>query len=301
MSVGLSYALASMGTEPPAWRTWMDVGGASLLLLFPIAMALLVPPVAGADPRRWRTRQAWLVAATVVASTGWLGWWAVEGRPPSMHWLWPAYGVTLTLGIQVANRKRVESSTEGGSRPEAGFGPPVRTASLAPRRAEAIGPPGWAWATLAAIAFVATAAAASRLLLGTESSGEQLRAWIGPGMGLLALGEVALFHVVCRRFLPGEPRPMDPGASPELSEQYERLTRSRATACYWLAAGMSLLLGAGGVVVAWAPAEGSGLVGWIGAGLGVAIGLAGGLLGTLSSVRSMRIQDRRIELSRTPA
>lgn len=301
MSVGLSCALASMDAGPPAWMTWMDVGGASFLLLFPITMALLVPPVAGADPRRWRPRQAWLVAVTVVASAVWLGWSAVEGRPPSMHWLWPVYGVTLALGIQVANRKRVESSAEGGSRPEARFGPSVRTASLTPRRAEAIGPPGWAWTTLAVIAFVATAAAASRLLVEMGSSSEQLRAWIGSGMGLLALGEVALFHVVWRRFLPGEPRPMDPRASPELSEQYERLARFRAMACYWMAAGMSLLLGAGGVVVAWAPAEGSGLIGWIGAGLGAAIGLAGGLLGTLSSVRSMRIQDRRIELSRTPA
>lgn len=266
------------------------------MLLFPVGMAVLVPAVAGADPARWRTLLRLLLALTIVTITGWSSWWLVTGEPLRSWWLWLVYPVLLLLAILVTNLKRADPAVEP---PELTRSRGVsRTASLGVRRSADLGVPGWAWWTLVAVAFACLGATSARLFFAFDGRGEFIRAWSGLLMAALGLAEAVLFACIVRRILPGEPRPLDPGGSTGLTDGYDRLSRSRAQGFFVFGATMSLVFGAGGAAMAWAGEPFLRAMMYIGIAAGVTLGLAGSVFGAWCSIRAMRLQNQRIELTR---
>jgi|GEM_PF-5584099 len=292
--IGSRLALAS-GEPAGAGVAW-DVVSAAFLLLFPVCMALLLPPVRGNDHTRWVVKQRWLIALSLAAGAVWSAWWITTGTPLRSVWLFGAYVPLLGLAIVVVNLKRLDPAI--GPAAPAASGGGARTASLSPRTTPNEAVPTRAWIVLALAACVAMTACVARFAAGFGDRGEVIRAGSGLLMATLALGEVVLFAWVVRRVLPREPRPLDPRGSAELTEGYERLTRLRARGMFVLGALLTLMLASGGVLVAWIGADMDGrALGIAGAIVGSAVGLAGGVFGAWCSLRAMKLQDRRVELT----
>jgi len=294
---GLGAALATTSGAPPASSIWWNLLISLFLLLFPLGVALLIPAVHGSDPNRWRTLQRWLIGITLAAMGGWIGLWLGTGTMLRSWWIMPIYPALLVTAIVVTNRKREDQALANESSAQAQGA--ARTASLTVRQSDNLGVAPWAWWLLAALALAGVAAVGARFFVAMDDQSAVIRAWSGMLMAVVGVGEVALFAWIVRRALPREPRPLDPHGAPELVEGYQRMARFRARGFFAFGGIMAVVMSAGGVMVAWIGADADGrALGLIGAAVGTTLGLVGGAFGTWCSVRQMRLQDRRVELTR---
>lgn len=281
-----------------------------IMILMPLAVAILVPSRAGGDAARveLRGRYLWLIVGTLFALAIWGSFVLASLRVEWVRWIadfcwllnfplfaglaWPV----MRLKQSAWDNTTFAASTSTGA---------TRTAMLINReRTSPITRGMWVLAIAACLAGPIVIGARAFWLFPMPAQAGSTTLWQSTDhmlwllfmtLSSLALAELLLLPRILRSMLT-EPEPMDAACSTELAGLYARQRRRRVLGMFWLLgiAGPLLMSGIYAAVV-WFPELGAmwGVIGGIG---GAMLGIVGAGFGITMSVERMKIAEVRARL-----
>ncbi len=278
------------------------------MLLFPLVFVLFVPTKVEEHEARETAsrRQMALVIFTFLAIATWgaMTLIAYQTRLPIFDQIarmaWVMF-FPLWFGLAMPTVLAKNPAWGGACRNLETQGSPVRTASLKPRHRE--NPVRtWHWVLMAIVSLVPLILLASRGAFsfgpaGPAAEGARFRWVLMTGIyGFCTLVTLPIVPISVRKSLV-EPEPLDPDGSPELEAMYSSERRKRILSLYWLLGiAQPLMLGALFNGMVWGFTASGRTLGIIGAIGGTTIGIAGGVIGTIATIRRVRIAEERARL-----
>jgi len=286
---------------------------APIMILLPLAVALLVPGRLASDAERTRLRARFvpLVIATLTALAIWAGFlltslrfewarWAADfcwllNFPLFAGFAWPI----LRLKNPSWDNTTFAAATATGG---------IRTASLVNRERQSPVTRGMWMLAIAACLAGPIAIGARGFWLFPMPTGEAARPFMESTdhlvwslflvLSALALVELLVLPRILRSMLL-EPEPMDAAGSAELAELYARQRRRRVLGMFWLmGVAAPLFMSSLYALITWFPADGAtlGIIGGLGGSL---LGIVGAIFGMTMSSERMKIADVRARLERS--
>lgn len=278
------------------------------MLLFPLIFVLAVPTKVEeqVELETARSRQIVLAIFTLLAIGVWAGLTLIARQTGSIlfdqfsrqSWL---LFFPLWFGIGMKALQAKNPAWVGTCQPLEMHNSQVRTASLKPRNRE--NPiRTWHWVLMAVASLVPLIVLASRGAFsfgpdGPAASTARFRWALVTGVyGFCSLITLPIVPISVRKSLV-EPEPLDPSGSPELEAMYRSERRKRILSLFWLlGVAQPLMIGTIMNATVWGTPASGRTLGMIGAIGGTTIGLAGGVIGTIATIRRVRIAEERARL-----